>query len=69
MSPTPRHCAQRDTDVIPVTLEGCQFFERVGYHDYEGIVLDGSEAPRIEDALGENKSYLGSKKSRPTNRR
>ncbi|MDB4021994.1 class II aldolase/adducin family protein [Litorivicinus sp.] len=47
-----------DTDVIPVTQEGCQFFERVGYHDYEGIVLDGSEAPRIEDALGEKNHTL-----------
>lgn len=38
--------------VIPVTQEGCQFFERVGYHEFEGIVLDGSEGPRISQALG-----------------
>ena len=44
-------CATQ-TDVIPVTQEGCQFFERTGYHDFEGIVLDGSEAPRIIEALG-----------------
>ena len=24
-----------DHEVIPLTQEGCQFFERVGYHDYE----------------------------------
>ena len=26
-----------DHEVIPVTQEGCQFYERIGYHDYEGI--------------------------------
>ena len=41
-----------DTPVIPVTQEGCQFHERVGYHEFEGIVLDGSEGPRIVQALG-----------------
>ena len=25
---------------IPLTQESCQFHQRVGYHDYEGIVLD-----------------------------
>ena len=31
-----------NSEVILVTQEGCQFFERVGYHDFEGILLDGS---------------------------
>ena len=39
-------------ELIPLTQEGCQFFQRVGYHEYEGIVLDGSEGPLIERALG-----------------
>ena len=38
--------------VIPVTQEGCQFHERVGYHDFRGIVLDGSEGPELVAALG-----------------
>ena len=38
--------------MIPVTQEGCQFFERVGYHDFEGIVLDGSESPRLLETMG-----------------
>ncbi|MGA1598983.1 MAG: class II aldolase/adducin family protein [bacterium] len=46
------------TDVVPVTQEGCQFFERVGYHDFEGIVLDGSEGPRITAALGSENHTL-----------
>ena len=38
--------------MIPVTQEGCQFFERVGYHDFEGIVLGGSESTRLLEAMG-----------------
>lgn len=41
-----------DAPCIPVTQEGCQFHERVGYHDFEGIVLDGSEGPRLVQAMG-----------------
>lgn len=47
-----------DQPLVPVTQEGCQFFERVGYHDFEGIVLDGSEAPKIIAALGEKNHTL-----------
>lgn len=41
-----------DAPCVPLTQEGCQFYERVGYHDFEGIVLDGSEGPRIVEAMG-----------------
>ncbi|MEY2993381.1 MAG: hypothetical protein RL357_316 [Pseudomonadota bacterium] len=47
-----------DAEVIPVTQEGCQFHERVGYHEFEGIVLDGSEGPRIVAALGDRNHTL-----------
>lgn len=47
-----------DSPVVPVTQEGCQFFERVGYHDFQGIVLDGSEGPAIVQALGEHHHTL-----------
>ena len=48
-----------NSEVIPVTQEGCQFFERVGYHDFEGIVLDGSESTRLLEAMGaENHTLL-----------
>jgi ribulose-5-phosphate 4-epimerase/fuculose-1-phosphate aldolase len=47
-----------DTPVVPVTQEGCQFFERVGYHDFEGIVLDDGEQERITRALGEHNHTL-----------
>jgi ribulose-5-phosphate 4-epimerase/fuculose-1-phosphate aldolase len=54
---------------IPVTQEGCQFYERVGYHDFKGIVLDGSEGPLIVEALGQKKPYFGNAKSWNDNRR
>ena len=47
-----------DHPVVPVTQEGCQFFERVGYHDFGGIVLDGSEEHAISAALGEQNHTL-----------
>ena len=47
-----------DTPVIPVTQEGCQFYERVGYHDFSGIVLDEAEQGRIAEALGEKNHTL-----------
>lgn len=50
--------AATDAPVVPVTQEGCQFHERVGYHAFEGIVLDGSEGPRIVQALGQTHHTL-----------
>jgi ribulose-5-phosphate 4-epimerase/fuculose-1-phosphate aldolase len=50
-------CATK-AKVIPLTQEGCQFHERVGYHDFEGIVLDGSEGPRLVAALGDTNHTL-----------
>jgi ribulose-5-phosphate 4-epimerase/fuculose-1-phosphate aldolase len=46
------------SEVIPLTQEGCQFYQRVGYHKFEGIVLDGSEAPHIVQALGQQHHTL-----------
>ena len=43
---------------IPVTQEGCQFYERVGYHGFRGIVLDGTEGPQIVEALGNENHTL-----------
>jgi ribulose-5-phosphate 4-epimerase/fuculose-1-phosphate aldolase len=47
-----------DTRFIPLTQEGCQFFERVGYHEYEGIALDESERERLVADLGETNHTL-----------
>ena len=37
---------------VPLVQEACQLFERVGYHDFEGIVLDESEQERLVAAIG-----------------
>ena len=50
--PMSQSLAALDTPVIPLVQEGCQFFERVGYHDFEGIVLDAGEQERLIAALG-----------------
>ncbi len=47
-----------DAEYVPLTQEGCQLYERVGYHAFEGIVLDGSEGPRIVAALGQRNHTL-----------
>ena len=47
-----------NSPAIPLTQEGCQFYERVGYHDFKGIVLDGTEGPLIVEALGEKNHTL-----------
>ncbi len=47
-----------DTEVVPVTQEGCQFHQRVGYHDFEGIVLDEGEQARLVRVLGADNHTL-----------
>lgn len=44
--------------VIPMVQEGFQLFERIGYHDYEGIVLDSSEQSRLVKSLGKKNHTL-----------
>ena len=43
---------------IPLTQESCQFHERVGYHDFEGIVLDPGERSRLVAAIGAHNHTL-----------
>ena len=47
-----------DNPFIPLTQEGCQFYKRIGYHDFEGIVLNDAEQSRISAALGSNNHTL-----------
>lgn len=47
-----------DINVVPMVQEACQLYERVGYHDFEGIVLDASEQVRLVEALGEKNHTL-----------
>ena len=38
---------------FPMVQEGCQLYERGGYHDFEGIVLNGTEKKRLIESLGQ----------------
>lgn len=40
------------TEFVPLNQEGCQFFERVAYHAFEGIALDTDERRRLVEDLG-----------------
>ena len=44
--------------VTPMFQEACQLYERVGYHDFEGIVLDASEKKRLIKSLGKSNHTL-----------
>ncbi|MEZ5534360.1 MAG: class II aldolase/adducin family protein [Thiolinea sp.] len=56
--PVSQSLCATDAEVIPVTQEGCQFYERVGYHDFEGIVLNADEQQRLTKALGSTNHTL-----------
>ena len=43
---------------LEVFQEACQLYERVGYHDFEGIVLDASEKKRLIKSLGKSNHTL-----------
>lgn len=43
---------------VPMVQEGCQLFERVGYHDFEGIVLNASEKKRLIKSIGNSNHTL-----------
>ncbi len=43
---------------IPYMQEAYQFHERIGYHHFEGIVLDESEQERLVSAIGETNHTL-----------
>jgi ribulose-5-phosphate 4-epimerase/fuculose-1-phosphate aldolase len=41
-----------NVEVVPMVQEACQLFERVGYHDFSGIVLDAGEQERLCESMG-----------------
>ena len=50
--------AASKSEFIPLTQEGCQLYERVGYHDFDGIVLKNDEQEKIIEALGNSNHTL-----------
>lgn len=43
---------------LPMTQGGFQFYNRLAYHDYEGIALDLSERERLVGDLGQHHSMI-----------
>ena len=40
------------------TQDSCEFYGKVGYHDYEGLSTDPAECGRLAEALGPNNHTL-----------
>jgi ribulose-5-phosphate 4-epimerase/fuculose-1-phosphate aldolase len=50
--------AARKTGLRMITQNALRFWNRIGYHDYEGLVVDSGEGARISQALGERNLVL-----------
>jgi len=44
--------------LLPLNQIALQFYDRISYHDYEGIALDLSERERIVASLGTNQALM-----------
>jgi len=49
--------AQAD-GLLPISIHASGFFDRIGYHDYEGPSLDDNEKSRLINSLGEHKVLI-----------
>lgn len=47
-----------ETGLIPMEQEGLQFYDRVAYHDYEGLSVDPDEQQRLIADLGDRNVML-----------
>ena len=56
--PFSQSIAALDVEVVPLMQEGCQLFERIGYHSFNGIVLDETEQEQLIAAMGTEKHTL-----------
>ena len=56
--PFSQSLAALNVEVVPMMQEGCQLFERIGYHDFNGIVLDEGEQKALTGAMGNDKHTL-----------
>lgn len=44
--------------LLPLTQHACRFYNRIAYHDYEGIVLCEEERPRLLKDLGNKRVMI-----------
>ncbi|MDP7652121.1 MAG: class II aldolase/adducin family protein [Rhodospirillales bacterium] len=44
--------------LLPISMSALRFYERIGYHDYEGVTLDVEERDRIVADLGTHMAMI-----------
>lgn len=44
--------------LLPISQHAMRFWKRIGYHDYEGIVLDEAEQARLVADLGQHQAMI-----------
>lgn len=47
-----------DCGLLPLTQHACRFYNRIAYHDFEGIVLNEAERPRLLANLHEKRVMI-----------
>ena len=50
--------AAQAAGLLPISIHASGFYDRIGYHDYEGPSLDGNEKTRLVESLGEHKVLI-----------
>ena len=50
--------ACRRKGLLPITQHALRFYDRLGYHDYEGIALDLAERERLVADMGTHKAMI-----------
>ena len=44
--------------LLPLSMSACRFYNRIGYHDYEGVTLDLDERERLVADLGPHMAVI-----------
>ncbi|WP_321802634.1 class II aldolase/adducin family protein [Burkholderia sp. BCC1993] len=48
----------QESGLLPISQHALKFYEKLGYHDYEGIALDLAERERLVHDLGTHKAMI-----------
>jgi ribulose-5-phosphate 4-epimerase/fuculose-1-phosphate aldolase len=48
----------QEQGLLPISQHAMRFWKRIGYHDYEGIVLDEAEQERLIRDLGQHQAMI-----------
>ena len=51
--------ASLEEGLLPLTQKSMRFYNRIGYHDYEGVADDLDERPRLVASLGKHNALIG----------